>query len=921
MKSIELKDFCNENLLDEKLFIVPTRTIGMQMQNKMARDGEPSINLRVVTLQGLAFEICEEYIINGNKLVIDDILGNNLVIDILKDLAKKDLSGFFFKPNLIDAKTAEEVYKVIMELKYGGLDIFPEIKNLDRIYMEYEKKLEELNAMDYCDIIIKATQLDSMKRYKNMKIAIAANIEFNNLEEMLFKALTEKNCTRIKMPVSSVKGHPKNYYYKENLDNIELKNKNIRFYDGYGTKEEIGFIIDDIKKKRIPLDDVVIAYTNNKYANLINIEFERTNIPITFGGGLSVEASSVYRFINTIFSWAQNYYNVDELRPIFANGDIKVDAKYNKSKGGISAPVIYEELVDCKILSLRKNYNRVLKLEEEGNDSIKEDINLKDFQRQKRIWLKNFINDSFRALPDEKYIRLNEYISKLRNLITKYVKNLNKYDGAAMQVVLQTLDKIQDINMEIKRDEYFDIVLSYVKQSKILRSQPQPGHVFAVNFRNAGYTGRNHLYLIGLDSDSLSNKVVESPILLDIMREGISAKISIANESYEYKKYKIRELLTAEFESISIGYSNFDTVDIKVKSPSQIYIELKDLIGENNYEDYGIGERIIRGRDFVKSATVLETLAECPRKLYLKSKMGLAAKEEVDIRVDTWLDGKSKGNIVHEVLSKYFDLSKEKQNREQLLTLLEDACAQYERDIVYLIDEAYRSEKENLIDTCEKIIEITRNDSEWEVLVNELSFGDKDKKDNKIFGPLPKQTIDIMGLELDIQGAIDRVDISTKDENLFRIVDYKTGNMENFDEALRLKITKKVKEAKEDVIDIGGYDYSETKKLQYYVYKKALEKILEGRKGQYEEAKVQRFTYIFEGHEKNGTIDLDFTEEFLNVIEARIANILDSNLLDLQSKAIYNPKDKTRCKYCDYGPICIVDKDLSKVSEGVEGDE
>lgn len=897
MELVELKDFCNNNLLDEKLFIVPTRTIGMQMVNKMARNGGPSINLRVMTLQRIAFEICEEYILNENKLVIDDILGNNLIIDILKDLAKEDLNEFFFKPNLIDAKTAEEVYKVIMELRYSGLESFPEIKNLDRIYMEYKKRLKELNAMDYCDIIIKSSQLDNLERYKNMKIAIAANIEFNNLEEILFKTLTEKNCTRIKMPVKSVEGHPKNYYYKENLDNVELKNKNIKFYEGYGTKEEIGIIIDDVKKKRIPLDDVVIAYTNNKYANLINIEFERVGIPITFGGGLSIEASSVYRFINTIFSWALNYYNVKELRPIFANGDIKIDR--------ISAPEMYEELIDCKIISLRDNYRRVLKLDEDVTLSIK-DIN--DYKIEKRIWLREFFKELFEAIPSSNHIRFNEYIPKLANLITKYVKNLNKYDGAARQVVLETLDRISEINIEVSRTEYFDIILSYIKQSKILRSQPQPGQIFVTNFINAGYAGRKHLYLIGLDSDSLSNKVVESPILLDMMKIKISPQISFANESYEYKKYKIRELLTADFENISIGYSNFDTVNIKVQSPSQIYNELRDIMGESKIDDFEESERVIRGRDMVRSVTALETLAECSRKFYLENKMGLSPKEDVEIRVDRWLDPLTRGIIVHKVLNSYFNLNEEEQTKEKIVELVENECIQAEKDNIYLLYEVYLREKQNLIQACENIVEITKNDREWKVLVNELTFGDKREKKNKIFGVLPSQKIDIMGLELDISGAIDRVDISTEDENQFRIVDYKTGSMDNFDKKLRFSTGRgKNKE----------YDYSETQKLQYYIYKKALEKILEGREYIALKPEISKFTYIFEGHESNGIINLEFSDGFIETVETRISNILDINLLEAQKDVIYDPEDKTRCKYCPYSPICVVDKDLSKVVEEV----
>ena len=69
-------------------------------------------------------------------------------------------------------------------------------------------------------------------------------------------------------------------------------------------------------------------------------------IPGNFGGGLDIESSSVYRFINTIFTWAVNYYNVKEIKPIFINDDIKIDK--------FSAPEMYEELVECKIVSLKK---------------------------------------------------------------------------------------------------------------------------------------------------------------------------------------------------------------------------------------------------------------------------------------------------------------------------------------------------------------------------------------------------------------------------------------------------------------------------------------------------------------------------------------------------------------------------------------
>lgn len=902
MENMELYEFCKGNLLDEKLFIVPSRSIGLQMINKITRDGYPTINLRPITLKRLAFEILEDYIENNNILIIDEILGSNLIMDTLKEINNED-KDFFFKEDLIDAKTAEEIYKVIMELKYAKLENFPKEKNIDKIYEGYERNLKELNAMDFCDIVRKSCESESLQEYKSKKIGIAENIEFHNVEKDLFEKLIENNCTRIKMPVKRVDGQPKNYYFKDH--NIwDLKGKDIVFFEEYGALNEINYIIKDIKNKRIAIDQVVIAYTNGKYADLINIEFEKNQIPITFGQGLGIESSSAYRFIDTIFSWAKNYYNLDEIRPIFINNDIKIQAKYGEIDGSISPSSMYEELVVSRILYGKENYNRILGINKLQNNL---DINLGTYSTYRRDWLKEFFGDLFYAIPDKGQVSFSDYIPRLINLIRKYTRNLNKYDGAAKEVVIETLNRIQSIKMEVNREEYFDTILSYIKQNKILRAQAQPGAVFATSFKNAGYTGRGYLYLIGLDSNTLSNKVVESPILLDVSRNRISNSLSYAHESYRYKKYKIKELLTADFKNISIGYSNFDTVDVKIQSPSQIYNELKDRYGDNHREDI---ESLwtIYGKDLAKSGTSLETLAECSRKAYLRYKMGLMPKEEVDIKIDRWLDPLTKGNIVHFVLNQYFDLDKGEQKDGILEELVNIQCENVKIDNPYILKEVYLREKDDILRTCKNTIIMTEKDSQWQVLVNELSFGDRERKYNKIFGDLPKQKINIGGIDLYISGSIDRVDINRNDPSSFRIVDYKTGSKWNFDKKLR--ITKGRGKNK-------TYDYSQTQKLQYYIYKKALEKILETRSDIYPNPKINNFIYIF-GEEEDPIIDIEFNEEFVQDIENRIIGLLNIDILESEKDIVFDETNGLSCKYCDYKAICIVDKNLGDVEMEVE---
>ena len=883
--------------MDEKIFIVPTKSIGMQMVNKMARDGTPSINLKIATIKGLAFEICEEYIEENIDLVVDSITGSNLIIDILKKLSKEN-SDFFFKKELIDSRTAEEVYRAIMELKYAGIEDFPTIKNLDMIYKEYQIRLRGLKAIDHCDVIFIASTLDKLNNYKNKKIAIASNIEFNHMEEELIKKLTDENSVKIHMPVKTLEGHPRNYYFKEYETGDILKNRSINFYKSYGTKKEINFIIEDIKKRKLPADEVVIAYTNNKYADLINIEFEQKNLPITFGDGLGIEGSSIFRFIDTIFNWTDKYYSVSELRPIFANGDIKTP---------ISAPSLYDELLTYKIIFGRNNYFRKLYL----NEDLPSDLDLNKYRKDKLLWFREFFVSLFDTIPNEDNFEFSKYIPKLINFIEKYVKNINKYDGAAKNVVLETLLQIENISMTVNKDEYFDMVLSYIRRNRILRSQPQPGFIFATNFRNAGFTGRKHLYLIGMDSDSISNKVIESPILLDALRARLSGNLKYASENYNSKKYKIKELLTADFESISIGYSNFDTVEVKGKSPSQIFNELmetceirKEIKAEND-------EFIILGRDLVKSGSALETLAGCIRKTYLSYKMGLKPMEDKEVWVEYWLDSLERGTLVHKILNKYFDLDKNDRTDKILNGILEEECTIARNNKASILDEVYLREKDNLLKICGGMIEISCKDDDWEVLANELSFGMD--KNNKIFGILPTIKINIIDLDLDVIGSIDRVDVNNKTKEL-RIIDYKTGSMINFEKLLRERTQKEIIDDKGKKVKVDEYDYSHTKKMQYYIYKKVLEEIIK-KHPIYQNYKISTFLYIFE----KGSIGISFDDDFTKVIENRITELLNINVLVEQKNAIYNPTDRETCMYCDYSPICIVDKELDLEEE--EGEE
>lgn len=864
---MEIGQFARENILEEKLFIVPSRAIGNLMINDMAKKGASALNLNPITIEKLSQDICQRYIEENNILLIDDILGKSLILDCLKTLAKEE--DFFFKEELIDGNTAEEVYKVIMELKSKRIDIFPEEKDLDRIYKIYIGKLEDLNAMDYLDIMRKAREVKELSLFKDKIIAVAGNIEFHDLERELFQELN-KDAVKIKMPVKKLLDSPKEYFFKEKPESIDL-DRQICFFSEYGIRNEIKYIIDDIYEKEIALDEVVISYTDRKYIEHINLEFQKRGLGISFAEGLDILSSTSYSFIKTIFSFAENYYNISEIKAIFFNGSLKIEEDKE-----MEASSIYEELVKSKVFYARENYSKLKSI----------DSRLEGQEKLKREWLKEFFGDLMLALPD-KEVEFKKHIKRLADLIKKYVKTSSRYDKSSMEAVLANLKKMEDVPLKVERDEFFHIILSYIEEISIGRSGAGPSKAFACRYNIAGYSGREHLYLIGLDSDSLDSKIVESPILLDNTRRDISTSLSFSKENYRYKEYKIREALTADFKNISIGYSNFDMVDVKAKTPSKIYTELKEEYGNTDFPK-DQPERLM-ARDLVSSGTSLEVLGQCSRKLYLKNRLDLEEKEEIELDLDRWLDPLTKGNLVHKVLSDYFDLAKERQKEENLLKILEGESKKAEKEIPYILEEVYRREKEEIKTYCKKIIEREKNNG-LEVFINELAFGFPKK--NNIFGPLEKQRIDIASFSLNIAGAIDRIDVD-RDKKTFKIIDYKTGNIKNFDKRLR-KTQGRGKNK--------TYDYSQGQKFQFFIYKKALENIIR-EKEDFRDFSIESFSYEFE----DDTIDLNFNQDFIGEIEDRIRELLDIDIFKKDKEIVYDKRDSLTCKYCEFKNICKTD--------------
>ncbi len=137
-----LADFCRTRLLEEKIFIVPSFSIGRQIGDVLARKEGSWINLRFVTLSSLAQEtVAGELENRGLKLVPET--GLKIQVDILFRRLKDEGKLSYFQELRPTPGLAEILYRALQSLRSAGISA----GNLDVRAFRVEAKGRDLSLL------------------------------------------------------------------------------------------------------------------------------------------------------------------------------------------------------------------------------------------------------------------------------------------------------------------------------------------------------------------------------------------------------------------------------------------------------------------------------------------------------------------------------------------------------------------------------------------------------------------------------------------------------------------------------------------------------------------------------------------------------------------------------------------------------
>lgn len=804
------------------------------------------------------------------KTILYTHYNNFIYIDTESSLA-------LFYAFLSSKRDGQDIYNLIPDSSFNFesakvcLSTINEIRNakrinknqeLDLLINDYESFLLDKNYYDDALIINKAIELINKLDVKDIKTIFKLNedysiaildtcfYELTYLERSLLDTLVNK--LNVKYEIVSI--------YDKN-DNLSIK-----AYKTYGFYQEVENIINIIDQNKISLQDVEIIISNPSYTNIIKSYFDNYHIPYVFDYGDKLTCFNVYGFISSIIDFLSNHYSIKYLYDIYRNYSLKNE---------------YKNIKELK--NLHADINQIKLISQSWEDSPK-----------------TFINDLL-DLPN--YSNVSDIYNHLLDLIYKYLKEESYiFVIDTLKSKKRLFDLYDSLNLE---DEPLDLIKRTLESITIDSPLTSSTPIVIKKLTKVKYLFKKHVFILGLSSSQLHLKEVESPLLND---EGIKKIVDYKNyyvelASNKNKKYndKLDRLIKYNSSSnVYLSYSEYDSTEFKVLSPSVFFIKnasnINDpLINESlKLDAFNIDkdEEIIDSNSFNKckenlymSPTRLNTLYNCPLNYIYQKTYDEIDLDEYD---NTWLKGNEKGTLVHAILENYYLANLDKKYNKASLDeifdrLTKEEISKHPFDDVNEINEEISSIRKSI----NKYIKYTSTHLDsYKILGCEIEFS--------------KIEIELNGKKYKFFGTVDRVDYYNPGtgELYIRIYDYKTG--------------------KEKSLDNDGL-------TQSFIYKYAIDDYLKKNDvkaivGDFDLNKIKyEFAYIYL-NEYNSTKFVSEDEVNKNIQANSYKLSLFNNLKNSVDSFfdVYKPKTikdsdfaDSRCKYCNYVDRCILKKRTS----------
>lgn len=316
-----LARFCREHPLEEKILVVPTHLVGQEIVSSVAAGGQPVFNLRVETVASLAAEIMAEELAREGVRVLSRAEEMAIVEDACSG-ARAYFGAIREHPGFHQAAAL-----TIRELAEAGLDpaavSLPgnerKQRDLAGIAARYRENLERHRLLDRAGLLRRA--LESAKP-SGAFLLIPAHPQLAADERRLIESLSGARCVEIPTDGS---------------EDWRSRARGFLLARCASPEEEVRRAVRRLASEGASLDQAELVYVRADALPVIFELLKELGMPATFAEGIPLRYTRPGRAALGFLRWIERDFEAETLATLLESGALRVSGAGEAVPGGEAA--------------------------------------------------------------------------------------------------------------------------------------------------------------------------------------------------------------------------------------------------------------------------------------------------------------------------------------------------------------------------------------------------------------------------------------------------------------------------------------------------------------------------------------------------------------------------------------------------------
>jgi RecB family exonuclease len=619
----QLTGLCRLHNTRAKWVFTPSHAVGRTLGERLALAGTNWLNLRFVTPLDIALRMAAPFLVERGIDPSEEGLGPALIMRLLLAMPEK---GGYFRPLADHPTMAQALWTTIRELRMTGVkantlsaegfESAAKHAELRALLYAYEQFLAANKRGDMATVYEEALQhLDWCPIGPSDCWTELPDVIWTPLQQRLMDALPGE---RIRARMWAMPGvviprrmthaaidrvapgaaqNPLAFLMtpREAPDASREAAKSIDLFAAGGREAEVDEVFRRILAAGVSLDQVEIVCASDDHVSLAWEKALRHEWPVTLGPGVPAPATRPGRALVGLCDWIETDFSAAHLRHLLQSGDMGIE----KDDEGFTAGEAARTLARAEAGWGRATYALSLGALRKAYETRAADPDLSDNDRdlarakaETTARVQTWVTDLIPSIPepDKKgEVALQDVVDVALRYIERTTARSSQLDHRAAAALLDHVRELKALDsFRGSLPTALRFIRERVQSLSVAPERPRAGSLYLCTAAQAGYSGRPHVFIVGLEEGRVFPTATEDAVLLDREREAISPALRRSVDKVDEAVYAmLARLATFGTDTkVTFSYSVRDTREFRETYASWLMLQAFRLKSGNAHASY-----------------------------------------------------------------------------------------------------------------------------------------------------------------------------------------------------------------------------------------------------------------------------------------------------------------------------------------------